>query len=349
MSYFRKNIEAMPPYVPGEQPAPGSRVIKLNTNENPYPPSPAVSAVLRDFDLERLRMYSDPNSRAFCQAAAAALGVGADWVLAGNGSDDLLAMIVLACAEPGRKVVYPMPTYVLYRTLAQMQDADILEVPYSDDYELPLEQLIAARGCVTFLARPNSPSGTCPPLEQVRKLAQVGGLVVVDEAYTDFAQDSALELARELPNVVVLRTLSKGYSLAGLRLGFAVGNPALLGMLNKVKDSYPVDAIACAVGAAAVADHAHKSENARKVMASRMRLSADLAAMGFRVWPSQANFLLVQPGDGASARSLYEGLKARGILIRYFAQARLDDKLRITVGRDDQNGELVAALRELVR
>lgn len=347
MNYFRDNINRMPPYVPGEQPAPGAKAVKLNTNENPYPPSPKATAVLRHFDADLLRRYSDPNSRLFCQAVSQALGVPQDWVLAGNGSDDTLAMIVLACAEPGRKVVYPMPTYVLYRTLAQMQDATIVEAPYDDDYGFPTDALVRANGAVTFIARPNSPSGTCSPLAEVERLAKgVRGLVVVDEAYVDFAEDNALDLVRKHENVVILRTLSKGYSLAGLRLGFAVAQPAVLGVLNKVKDSYPVDAVACAVGAAAVEDQAWKSANAEKVKASRAHLTAGLAKLGFRVWPSQSNFLLVRPAAGDAGR-IYEALKARGILVRYFQEPRLDDKMRITVGTDEQNQALVDALAEV--
>ena len=348
MSYFRENIEKMPPYVPGEQPLPGTKVIKLNTNENPYPPSPKAMKVLREFDPELLRRYSDPNSTLFCQALSKVLDVPVEWLLAGNGSDDTLAMIVLACAEKGRKIVYPMPTYVLYRTLAQMQDATIVEVPYDEDYNLPTDELIKAAGAVTFIARPNSPSGTVAPLEEIEKLARgLSGLVVVDEAYVDFAQDTALNLVKKYKNVVVLRTLSKGYSLAGLRLGFAVGQPSVLETLNKVKDSYPVDAVACAVGAAAVEDQATLRANAQKVKASRTLLTTDLQTLGFKVWPSQSNFLLARPPQGAAER-VYQTLKTHGILVRYFKEPRLDDKLRITVGTDEQNAALVSALAECV-
>lgn len=346
---FRENIRAMPPYVPGEQPAAGSQVIKLNTNENPYPPSPAVTQALRSFDISSLRLYSDPFSKAFRKAAADVLDAPEDWILAGNGSDDLLAMIVLACLAPGRKVVYPSPTYVLYRTLAQMQDCDIDEVPFDDDYNLPVGELISAGGAVTFIARPNSPSGTAWPLEQIEHLARgTRGLLVVDEAYVDFAQDSAIDLVRELANVVVLRTLSKGYSLAGLRLGFAVGNPDVLGMLNKVKDSYPVDSLANCLGAAAMRDQAYKNANAKKICQSRQRLIESLAERGFAVYPSESNFVLARPGDG-DAQGLYQGLKDRGILVRYFKEPRLDDKLRITVGTPQQNEALMNAIGEIVR
>lgn len=345
MTYFRKNINVMPPYVPGEQPRPGQMVIKLNTNENPYPPSPAVGRAMARYDCRTLRLYPDPASRLFCQAAAKVHRVGEDWILAGNGSDDLLFMVILACAGAGRKVVYPVPTYVLYRTLAQMQDAPIVEVPYDDAYRLPLKKLIAARGAVTFIARPNSPSGTCVPLRQIEQLARgLKGLVVVDEAYCDFAKDDALPLVKKYPNLLLLRTLSKGYSLAGLRLGYAIGNPQLLATLNKVKDSYPVDGLACALGAAAMKDQAYKKKCAGKVIASRARLTAQLEKLGFRVWPSESNFLLARPGDGAAGR-LYRELKAKGIFVRYFNEPQLDDKLRITVGTDAQNRALIQAIK----
>lgn len=347
MNFFRKNISVMPPYVPGEQPRPGQKVIKLNTNENPYPPSPAVGRALRDYDFRRLRLYPDPASRLFCRAAAKVHRLGEEWILAGNGSDDLLFMAILACADKGRKVVYPVPTYVLYRTLAQMQDAPIVEIPYDDNYRLPLKQLIAARGAVTFIARPNSPSGTCVPLGQIGQLARgLKGLVVVDEAYCDFAKDDVLPLVKRYPNLLLLRTLSKGYSLAGLRLGYAIGNPRLLATLNKVKDSYPVDGLACALGAAAMTDQAHKKKCANKVIASRAKLAARLEKLGFRVWPSDSNFLLARPADGAAGR-LYQKLKAEGILVRYFNEPQLDDKLRITVGTDAQNSALIKAIKKL--
>ncbi|MGB3237975.1 MAG: histidinol-phosphate transaminase [Geitlerinemataceae cyanobacterium] len=349
MSYFRPTIDAISGYVPGEQPSANVRVIKLNTNENPYPPSPKAMQVLRDFDGELLRRYSDPMASAFRHAASQVLGVPADWILAGNGSDDLLTMIMRACTEPGRKVVYPMPTYVLYRTLAEIQGADVVEVPFPDDYSLPVEKLIEAQGAVTFIASPNSPSGTAISLELLDKLAsQLSGVLVIDEAYVDFAQSSALELVKTCENVIVLRTLSKGYSLAGLRLGFGIANPTLLSGLIKVKDSYNVDALACAVGAAAIADCDHKNRHAEKVKTDRSRLTQELQELGFEVLPSQANFVLARSPNSTSAASLYQQLKQQGILVRYFPQPRLDDKLRITVGTPEENSALLEALRQIM-
>ena len=349
MSYFRPAIDEMTGYVPGEQPQPGTKVIKLNTNENPYPPSPQVIAALQNFEGEHLRRYPDPLATELCQAVSEALDVPENWIIVGNGSDDLLNLLVRACAE-GRDlaVVYPTPTYVLYRTLSAIQAATVMEIPYPASWQLPIEPLIAANGAITFVASPNSPSGHSVPLPALRELAQsTSGIVVIDEAYVDFAEFSALPLVQEFDNVMVLRTLSKGYSLAGLRIGFGIANPQLLAGLFKVKDSYNVDAIAIALGAAAVRDQAYKISCIEKVKASRTQLKKDLAALGFTVHDSHGNFVLVTaPLDKAEV--IYLALKARGILVRYFKQVGLTDKLRISVGTDAANQSLVTALADLL-
>lgn len=342
--YFRSNVDAMASYVPGEQPPRGTNIIKLNSNENPYPPSPEALAVLKNIDGEWLRRYPQPLGEEFRQATSKVLGVPSDWIIVGNGSDEVLSVVIRACAEPGRKVVYPMPTYVLYRTLAEMQVADIIEINYGEDYSLPIEELIAANGSVTFIASPNSPSGHVVPKKDLQKLAsQLSGVLVIDEAYVDFAQENALALVKEHENVIVIRTLSKGYSLAGLRLGFGVANPKLLHGLFKVKDSYNIDAIACAVGTAAITDQDYKNACVAKIKASRTKLATDLKQLGFKIWDSQTNFLLAQPPQG-NAEYLYQKLKEQGILIRYFKQPGLEDKLRITIGTDEQNQTLVEVL-----
>ncbi len=347
-SYFRPGIDAIAGYVPGEQPKPGMPIIKLNTNENPYPPSPAAIAVLRNLEGESLRRYPDPFANEFRQAVSQVLDVPADWIIVGNGSDDLLNVIVRACAESGRKVVYPTPTYVLYQTLAEVQVAQLAEVPYGEDYQLPIAELIAANGAVTLIATPNSPSGHSVSVANLRQLAiELSGVLVVDEAYVDFAEETALPLVTEFDNVIVTRTLSKGYSLAGLRLGFGIANPALLSGLFKVKDSYNIDAIACAIGVAAMGDQPYKNSCAERVKSSRSKLFSDLKDLGFRLWESQANFLLTQPPLG-NAEQLYFALKQQGILVRYFNRSGLSDKLRITIGTDEQNQQLIETLTHLV-
>ena len=345
MNYFRPAIAAMEGYTPGEQPKPGTLMIKLNTNENPYPPSPQALEVLRGLDSEWLRRYPDPYARDFCHAVSQALDIPADWIIVSNGSDDLLNILIRACAEgKERQVVYPMPSYVLYRTLSSLQGAEVTEVPYSDDYQLPIAELVAAGGAVTLIATPNSPSGHIVPLVDLRQLAaKVSGILAIDEAYVDFADYSALSLVQEFENVIILRTLSKGYSLAGLRLGFGIAHPQLIANLFKVKDSYNIDALAILIGTAAMEDQNYKNACAAKVKRSRAQLATALRKLNFQVRDSQGNFLLVTPPHNQAA-AIYQGLKEQHILVRYFNSPGLADKLRITVGTDAQNQKLLRAL-----
>ncbi|MGK7935528.1 MAG: histidinol-phosphate transaminase [Xenococcaceae cyanobacterium] len=345
MSYFRAAVDATTGYIPGEQPKPGTKIIKLNTNENPYPPSPRAMEVLHKLDSEWLRRYPDPYAQDFCLAVSEVLAIPTDWIIVSNGSDELLNVIIRACAEGSdRPVVYPIPTYVLYRTLTTLQPAEAIEINYPQDFQLPIDRLVAAKGAVTFIASPNSPSGHIVPLDDLRELAKrLSGVLVIDEAYVDFAEYSALTLVKEFDNVIILRTMSKGYSLAGLRMGFGIANPQLLSGLFKVKDSYNIDAIATLVGAAAMRDRVYKNECAEKIKHSRAKLAIDLKNLGFTVLPSQGNFLLVTPPTG-NAESLYLKLKEQGILVRYFKQPGLEDKLRITVGTEQQNQTLLEAL-----
>ena len=240
-----------------------------------------------------------------------------------------------------------MPTYILYRTLAALQPAKAVEIAYLKNFQLPIDELVAAQGAVTFIASPNSPSGHVVPLDDLRELAQrVSGVLVIDEAYVDFAEYSALPLVQELDNVIILRTLSKGYSLAGLRLGFGIANPKLLSGLFKVKDSYNIDVIATLVGAAAMRDQDYKNECAEKIKRSRAKLTIDLKNSGFTVLNSHGNFVLATPPQG-NAEDLFLQLKTQGILVRYFKQPGLEDKLRITVGTEEQNQTLLQTLQAI--
>ncbi|HWP64991.1 MAG TPA: histidinol-phosphate transaminase [Candidatus Limnocylindria bacterium] len=341
-------MRATPPYVPGEQPQPGRRVIKLNTNENPYPPSPRVLDAMRRGLADELRLYPDPEATALRQRAALTYGVPADAILVGNGSDELLSLLVRAVVDPGQAVAYPVPTYSLYRTLVALQDARAVEVPYPADWSLP-PGLAEAAAPLTFVCNPNAPSGTVVPIDEIAALARrVRGVLVVDEAYVDFATDNALRLLPEHPNLVVLRTLSKSFSLAGLRVGLAFGHPELLDGLRTVKDSYNVSRLTQLGAEAALADLPAMQANVRRIVATRAVLAAELEQLGFEVPPSEANFVLARrPGRpmGAVARALAE----RGILVRHFAVPGLDDALRITVGTDDEVAALLAALREVCR
>jgi len=347
MAYIRPNIDAMAGYVPGEQPGPGERVIKLNTNENPYPPSPRVLDVLRTTDWSVLRKYPDPMAAKVCRIVAEQFGVQPEQVLCGNGSDELLTLCMRALVGEGRRLAYPTPTYSLYPVLAAIQGAEVVEVPTGPEFAVPLDALAAVDAPLLFLCNPNAPTGVHVPDRAVLDLAdRFGGVVVVDEAYADFGPGSVIQAAAGRDNVIVLRTLSKSYSLAGLRFGYAVGPDALMAGLAKCKDSYNCDAVSIEVAAAALADDEWMRANVEQIRSERHRLAEALAERGFGVTPSEANFLLARPPQGA-ARGLYEGLKARGILIRYWDRPRLDDKVRVTIGTPEENDALLSAVAEM--
>jgi histidinol-phosphate aminotransferase len=334
----------MDAYVPGEQPEAMGGIVKLNQNENPYPPSPRVAEVLREFDAESLRLYPDPLVTRFRQAAAELLGVGTDWILPGDGSDDLIIMIARAAAGPGRAVAYPYPTFPFYFTQAKIEHARCLQVPCPEDFSLPLEALARAKAAVTFVASPNSPTGATAEPDRLEWLAgKLRGLLVIDEAYVDFADRDAAALAKRCDNVIVLRSLSKGYSLAGLRLGFGLANPKLMAALLKTKAIYNVGPLPAAAGAAALADQDYHARCVKLIRAERERLVRELAARGFRVYPSGGNFLMVAVPRG-DARGAFEALKARGVLVRYFNEDRLRDTLRISVGSEQDDTALLAAI-----
>jgi len=346
----RPNIAAMEAYVPGEQPAAGAKVIKLNTNENPYPPSPRVAEAIQA-ELagggERLRLYSDPQAALLRQAAAEAYGFPVEQILHGNGSDELLAMLCRAFVGEGQAIAYPYPTYVLYETLAHAQAARVLSFDFDRDFNLP-PQLFGCAAQLVFVASPNSPSGTVYSARQLRDLARSlpGGVLAIDEAYVPFADGDNLALARELENVVVLRTFSKSHSLAGMRLGLLFGSARLVSELRKVKDSYNLDRLAIVAGAAALRDPEWTAGNVRKVRATRARLACGLAELGLGVLASQSNFIFARLKDAASAGGAYRFLKERGIFVRYFPARLLDDGLRISVGTDAEVDALLAALKE---
>lgn len=344
MKPFKDHIESMDAYVPGEQPETLDRIVKLNQNENPYPPSPKALAVLREFEGSALRLYPDPMVTRFRKAAAELMGVGPDWILPGDGSDDLIIMIARAAAGPGRPVAYPHPTFPFFFTQATIENAPVIRVPCDQDFSLPLEALAKTKAAVTFVASPNSPTGATASPDRLDWLAgKLKGLLVIDEAYVDFADQHAATLATRRPNVIVLRTLSKGYSLAGLRLGFGLANPKLMAGLLKTKAIYNVGPLPAAVGAAALADQEYHTRCVALIRAQRDRLARELAARGFRVYPSGGNFLMVAvpSGDGQAA---FEALKARGVLVRYFNEDTLTDKLRISIGTQQDTDALLAAV-----
>ncbi|HOX36980.1 MAG TPA: histidinol-phosphate transaminase [Candidatus Brocadiia bacterium] len=347
MALFRENILDMSGYVPGFQPR-ETGFVKLNTNENPYPPSPRVKEALDAVAQADLRKYPDPFCEPFRQVAGRILGIAPGRILAGFGSDDILRMIFMACVAPGDMIAYPYPTYSLYKSLAEMSDARILSADFPEDYSLP-EELIGNNARVTLIANPNSPSGTMIPAARLAELAgSLKGILVIDEAYVDFADENCLPLIERFGNVIVCRTLSKSYSLAGIRFGFAVAQEPVIEQLVKVKDSYNTDRLSQAAAVAAFSDQEWMRLNAERIREQRAVLAAGLEALGFSVWPSQSNFVLARTPSGASAPRLLELLMERKVLIRYFAQRRVDDCLRITVGAPEEVRRLLDCLGELL-
>lgn len=338
----RPVVRELAAYQPGEQPQ-GTHVIKLNTNENPYPPSPRVLEAIRAAAGDDLRLYPDPVANRLRERAAEVYGVGRDQILVGNGSDELLALIMRACVAPGDRVVYPFPTYSLYDTLVTVQDGQPVHVPYPADFTLP-QGIAEQGGRVTFICHPNSPSGTAVPMARIRDLAAgVRGLLVVDEAYVDFAEESALALLADYDNVLVLRTFSKSFSLAGMRIGLAFGNAGLIGQISKVKDSYNLNRLSIVTGAAALEDYEWMRANVARICATRTRLSSELRRRGFEVLPSQANFVLARR-PGQVLEGLYRSIREQGILVRYFPIPELRDALRISVGTDKEVDALLRAV-----
>ena len=346
--YFRPNIDALVGYVPGEQPL-DDGVIKLNTNENPYPPSPKVYAALRKAINPTLRLYPEPLSGSLRAAAASVYGIKPENIIAGNGSDELLSILLRCFVGPQDKVAFPVPTYSLYDTLVEIQDAVAARVSFAEDFSIP-ETLAGQNAALTFLCNPNAPSGTLVSLSKIAKLAgAVPGILVVDEAYVDFAATegaSAIPLIRQIPNLVVLRTFSKSFSLAGMRVGLAFAPEAIIAGMMKVKDSYNLDRLSLVAATAALQDMAWMSRNSQRIQRSRKRLSAALKRMGFQVYPSHANFVLARKPK-RNLQTIYQQLKQKKIFVRYFDTPGLQDCLRITVGTPKEISALIAALLAL--
>jgi histidinol-phosphate aminotransferase len=346
--FLRPAVRVMAGYVPGEQPRDGA-IVKLNTNENPYPPSPrvleALHAAIRG---DVLRRYPDPVGTHFRQTAGRVLGLDPDGILIGNGSDDVLTVLTRAFVPEGGLVVSPTPSYLLYHTLAALQGATFRTVPYEPDWSLPSPWPVGGAH-LTFLANPNSPTGTLVPYAHLeRLLTELDGPVVVDEAYADFAAGNALDLERGgARNEVVTRSFSKSYSLAGIRLGFAAADSAVVRQLNKVKDSYNCDALSLVAGAAALEDRDYFLATREKILTTRARMEKALAALGFAVLPSQANFVWCRRKD-RPVKPVYEELKRRHVLVRYMNYEGHGDGLRISVGTDAEIDRLLDELKTIL-
>ncbi len=358
-SVFRPAIDRMAGYTPGEQPQDGGWV-KLNTNENPYPPSPRVVDAIRRAAEGRLNVYPDPGASGFRKVAARLFNVDPDWILPANGSDENLTIITRSFCDADQSIAYPYPSYVLYESLAQIQGCHVVRLGLNSGWQWDANEAAELRRKIRifYAPNPNSPTGTLWTAEQLRQLLPDHGVLVLDEAYGDFCQQPHRgELLRNSlfdNRMIVTRTFSKSYSLAGIRFGFAVAHPELISGMQKVKDSYNCDAVAIAAATAALEDQDWMLQNRAKILATRERLAAELPAFGFHVHPSEANFIWTTHAT-SKHQELYEQLKHRKILVRYmkFPDALPDggtlDGLRITIGTDAEIDRVLEVMGDVVK
>lgn len=357
MSLFRPDVDRMVGYIPGEQPQ-DSDWIKLNTNENPYPPSPAVVEAIQRAAGSRLNLYPDPLAKCFREVAAPLFDVDPDWILPGNGSDENLTMLMRTFVDPGESIAFPYPSYILYGTLAEIQGANFEHLPLRADWSFNTAacQPVVNRSKIVFIPNPNSPSGNRWSHEEVLTMMPARGLLVVDEAYGDFARprhEGELLKGDSADRIVLTRTLSKSYSLAGIRFGFAVAHPDLIFGMRKVKDSYNCDAVSLAAATAALQDQDYMLKNAERIRATRSRLELALTEFGFNCIPSEANFVWCTHPEKPH-ETIFNQLKSEKILIRFMkfpgAEHILGEDangLRITIGTDEEIDRLISVLRQL--
>jgi histidinol-phosphate aminotransferase len=348
--FWSKTVHSLTPYVPGEQPK-LANLVKLNTNENPYGPSPKALAALSAVVGDGLRLYSDPNSAKLKAAIAAHHGVEAGQVFVGNGSDEVLAHTFHALLKHDRPLLFPDITYSFYPVYAGLYEIAYRTVPLAEDFSIRVDDYKVPNGGIIF-PNPNAPTGMLQPLAAIEEIvaANPDSVVVVDEAYIDFGGATAIPLTAKYPNLLVVHTFSKSRSLAGLRVGFAVGHPDLIEALERVKDSfnsYPLDSFAIAGATAAMEDTAYFEQTCAAVIKSREALVKEMQALGFDVLPSAANFIFARHPQ-RDAAELAAALRSRSIIVRHFKAARIDQFLRITIGTDEQCDLLVEGLRSIL-
>lgn len=347
--YWSEVVRQLEPYVPGEQPQIDG-LIKLNTNESPYPPSPRVHQVLDAEAVARLRLYPDPNSRKLKATLANYYAVTPEQIFVGNGSDEVLALLFMAFFQQDKPLLYPDITYSFYKVYCQLFGIKADVIPVLDDFTIDFNNYPTDNGGIIF-PNPNAPTAICKPLAEIEALLQrnCDSVVVVDEAYIDFGGETAIALVDCYPNLLVVQTLSKSRALAGSRVGFAIGHKDLIDGLERVKNSfnsYPLDRLAEAAAVAAFEDDEYFRACRAKVMATRDWTVTELQTLGFKVLPSQANFVFVEPPGDAAA--LMAQLRAHKILVRHFTAPRITQFLRITIGSDMEMQTLIRVLRQVV-
>ena len=346
-------VQTLTPYVPGEQPQ-MERLVKLNTNESPYGPSPKALSAINQQNTDDLRLYPDPEGVALKKAIADLYGLDPKQVFLGNGSDEVLAHVFLGLLKQAKAIQFPDITYSFYPVYCKLFGIDYQTVALGPHFEIPADDFKSPNGGIIF-PNPNAPTGRAIPRSDIEALLSrnTDSVVVIDEAYVDYGTESCIPLLRGSAcpeNLLVVHTLSKSRALAGLRVGFAVGHPSLIEGLERVKNSfnsYPLGRLAQAGAIAAIQDQAHLESTSKKVIQTRERLVAELASLGFDTLPSTANFIFTRHPKHAGA-NLYQALRDRGIIVRHFKSPRIEEFLRITIGTDEQTNELIAALKEIL-
>ena len=351
MKKWEENVRKVIPYVPGEQPK-ADKLIKLNTNENPYPPSPQVEKALKEIDVDRMRLYPDPAASVLVEAIAEFYQLQPEQVFVGVGSDDVLAMIFLTFFNAKTPILFPDITYSFYDVWADMLRIPYETVPLTQDFTIRKEDYCRANGGVIF-PNPNAPTGIAMGLDEIEEIVKANQdvIVVVDEAYVDFGAVSALPLIEKYENLLVVQTFSKSRGMAGMRIGYAMGNPVLIKYLNDVKysfNSYTMDQTTLVMGAASLADEAYFRETVGKIVATRERVKKELTALGFSFPDSQSNFIFATH-ETCPTKELFEALRKEHIYVRHFDAPRIDNYLRITVGTEGEMDALLAFLKEYLR
>ena len=336
--FWSKRAHELDPYTPGEQPQ-NQQYIKLNTNENPYPPSPKAIEAIRDAAVESMRLYPDPHAKSLKQAIAGFYDLDIEQVFVGNSSDEVLAHTFVGLLKQDKPLFFPDISYGFYPAYCGLYNIEATRIPLADDFTIRVEDYDKENGGIIF-PNPNAPSGIALSLADIEKILDANPevVVVIDEAYIDFGADTAVPLIAKYPNLLITQTFSKSRSLAGLRVGFAMGHPDLIEGLERVKNSfnsYPLDRAAIAGATASIKDKAHFESTCQKIIATRNKTSAALEAMDFTVLPSKTNFVFAKPNK-ADAKKLYLDLKEQGVLVRYFSAPRIDGFLRVTIGTDDE-------------
>ncbi len=349
--YLVEKYRKLKPYTPGEQPK-NKVLTKLNTNESPYPPGPATIAALHAGQAADLRLYSDPDSAALKEALADLYKVQKNHVFVANGSDDILNFAFMAFAGEGGKVYFPEISYGFYEVFADLYGCDFVKVPLQADFSINPTDYVCKDGMIV-IANPNAPTGQALSLQQVEEIVRTNleSVVLIDEAYVDFGAESAVELIHKYENLLVVQTFSKSRSMAGARLGFAMAQTGLISDLEKIKFStnpYNVNRLTSAAGVAALSENSYYMENCRRIIETRTETKDRLTALGFAVVPSKANFLFAKSPDIPGA-VLYEALRERGILVRHFDKAVIDQYNRITIGTREEMQQFLSAVEEILR